>query len=153
MIAEMIHLKIIGLQKDSKDLIEHIRDLGVFHVEIEEAVEYRQIADEPMVEKMKFLRAGILGLLEDLGWNDWNSLPQDLVESLGNAVHLDDMAALDEIEKSLVEFKGRLSEMAHEIRALEESIFALKQVHYIANHFYNFFTEEKKGGKQYPFGW
>ena len=54
MIAEMIHLKIIGLQRDSKDLIEHIRDLGVFHVEIEEAVEYRQIADEPMVEKMKF---------------------------------------------------------------------------------------------------
>lgn len=151
MIAEMIHLKIIGLQKDSKDLIEHIRDLGVFHVEIEEAVEYRQIADEPMVEKMKFLRAGILGLLEDLSWNDWSSLPQDLVESLGNAVHLDDMAALDEIEKSLVEFKGRLSEMAHEIKALEESIFALKQVHYIANHFYNFFTEEKKRGKAISF--
>ena len=57
------------------------------------------------------------------------------------------MAVLEEIEKSLMEFKERLSKMTDEVRALEESTVALKQVHYIATHFHSFFSEEKKNEK------
>ena len=35
MITDMVNLKIIGLKSDGKDLSEHIRDLGVLHIEEE----------------------------------------------------------------------------------------------------------------------
>ncbi len=145
MITDMVNLKIIGLKSDGKDLLEHIRDLGVLH--IEEEKEYYQVTEEPLIEKMRFLRAGVLGLLEDLGWKDLDNPDWGLVESLREIVPLNDIAVLEEIEKSLMEFKERLSEMTDEVRALEESTVALKQVHYIATHFHSFFSEEKKNEK------
>ena len=49
MITDMVNLKIIGLKSDGKDLLEHIRDLGVLHIEEERSIPgYRGTVDRKM---------------------------------------------------------------------------------------------------------
>lgn len=146
MIAEMVHFRILGLKSDIKELIEHIRDLGVFHITEEDNGPPSVATKGPVIEKMRFLRASLLGLLEDLGWKDWDNLDWDSVGYLREVVPLDDIGPLDEIEKSLVEFKERLNEIKDEIKSLEESVVALKQVYRLTSYFQPFFVTEKNKG-------
>jgi len=108
LIAEMVNLRMLGLKSDIKELIEHIRDLGILHI-VEENNDYPPGAVKgPVIEKMRFLRAGLLGLLEDLNWKDWDNLDWESIEYLRKVVPIDDIASLEDIENSLVKFKKGL---------------------------------------------
>jgi len=146
LIAEMVNLRMLGLKSDIKELIEHIRDLGILHI-VEENNDYPPGAMKgPVIEKMRFLRAGLLGLLEDLNWKDWDNLDWESIEYLRKVVPIDDIASLEDIENSLVKFKKRLEEIKDEIKALEESAIVLKQVHHLAVYFHPFVTSERSKG-------
>lgn len=71
MIRDMLFFGLWGLVGDRPRIIGKLHDLGVVHLH-----------EEPMgfvspetAAKMKILRGKTLGLLENLGWSEWGSIP------------------------------------------------------------------------------
>ena len=106
MIRDMLFFGLWGLVGDRPRVVEKLHDLGVLHLH-EESPEY--VSAESAAE-LKILRGKALGLLESLGWSEWESIPGEILEEKKSVLSSSDAAIIEGIEESLDSFSARLSE-------------------------------------------
>ena len=141
MIRSMVRLSAWGIRSRSQEIIGAFYDLGVLHPDLGELPEERAPA---RLNEIRILRGRILGLIEALGWNEWECLREkdlagtrDLFSSLG------DEDIIPEIDRSLDTFSLRLASLTEEKTRNDDELSKLAKAMDVLSHFAPFLRKDR----------
>ncbi len=149
MIRDMVFLNLWGLVNDRPEIIESLHDLGVLHLHDEPA----EALNTESAAELKILRGKALGLLETLGWDDWNTIPKKNMEEKRRILSSPDPTIIDGIRESLDAFSMRLTEQVSLRSELEGRIGSLRSALRTLNHFQTFINENTSRGLVITLWW
>ncbi|HON33473.1 MAG TPA: ATPase [Synergistales bacterium] len=149
MIRDMLFFGLWGLVGDRPRIIGKLHDLGVVHLH-----------EEPMgfvspetAAKMKILRGKTLGLLENLGWSEWGSIPREVLEEERALLSSSDETMIEAVEESLDSFSARLSGKARMKADLEIKLNSIKGALRTISHFETFIRDNARSGLEVSLWW
>jgi len=149
LIRDMLFFGLWGLVGDRPRVVEKLHDLGVLHLH-EESPEY--VSAESAAE-LKILRGKALGLLESLGWSEWDSIPGEILEEKKSVLSSCDAAIIEGIEESLDSFSARLSEKRSMKTDLEMRLNSIRSALRNISHFDTFLQEKARSGLEVSAWW
>lgn len=142
-------MNLLGLVSDRPRIVEILHDLGVLHLH----EEFAEAVSPETATELKILRGKALGLLETLGWKDWNSVShKDLDEKRGVLYPVDD-SVLEGLEESLDSFSTRLNEQRAKKSELEGRMNSIKAALRTLSHFETFLRENLLRGIDVSLWW
>ena len=149
MIREMKRLAIWGLINERAEIVDSLHELGVLHVETHHV---NDLSNE-QINSLRLLRSKLLGMLEALEWNKWDSLTGEMIEKARKSFTLPTEDLIREIGKSLDKFQKRISRIREENMLLKELNLKIHQVHEVIHHFRPFLDEEEAKGMATSLWW
>lgn len=147
MIRRMVRLSLWGVESRRKEIIRGLFDLGVLHIDST----ISSLGNNPSrLRTLQLLRGKVLGLLESLSWDEWDTLSESDVreaERLYSTLSPEEMTP--EIEKSLDEFGVRLVALQGERTRCEDDCIKLKKTKDTLDRFSSFFQKEETRNEPY----
>ncbi len=143
MIVEMVRVAVWGIGSEKDAIVEELHELGMLHLDIPNTP---PLASEEL-KGLRLLGATILGMVEALGWKEWDKISDEALLGTRGKIRFESPEVVDEIAKSLEEFKRRLHLLIEERSSLMEMLRSLRMTHQVAYHFQTFLEEEMSKGK------
>ena len=145
----MVFLKLWGLVNERSMIVESLHDLGVLHLQDEPG----EALSPESAGELKILRGKALGLLEALGWDEWNTIPKKNLEEKRAILSEPDETIIEGIRESLDAFSMRLTEQVALKSELEGRISSVRSALRTLYHFQNFITEYSTKGMDVTLWW
>lgn len=150
MIRPMVRFALWGVASRKNELVRTLHEMEVFHLVASPRVTSLPDGD---LHKTRVLGATLLGMLEVLSWDEWNTLDDVQLERARAGLDKLTPDLANEVERSIESFRTRLSNLLQEKEALEESHRALRKSHQITSHFSGFLKEERASGNEVSLWW
>ncbi|HPJ25911.1 MAG TPA: V-type ATPase 116kDa subunit family protein, partial [Synergistaceae bacterium] len=150
MIQKMVRFFIWGVASKKREVIDLLHTMGILHVD-EEDRDYGETLSS--LQRLKLLSATIQGMVEALGWQDWNAVSEERLSWGQQWISPFDGKVLEDVEESLEAFRERLQGLVQEKKSLQETLRMLRSSHHDVVHFSSFFEEEQKRGNRVSLWW
>ncbi len=137
MIRDMVAMNLLGLVSDRPRIIEMLHDMGVLHLH----EEFAETVPPEKANLLKILRGKALGLIEALGWVEWNCVSDKDLEGKREVLYPVDSSVLEGIGDSLDSFSARLNEQWIQKAELEGRFNSIRTALRTLNHFETFLKE------------
>lgn len=138
MIRDMVRLSLWGVQSKKKEIVRELFALGVLHLDQDTP---STAEDDGTFNSLKLLRGKVLGLIEALGWDGWNSLrEEDLGASETSLLDLSSAETVHEIDRSLEAFTSRLASLLAEAKEKDDLLDRLNRSEEVLRKFTPFFS-------------
>ena len=137
MIRSMMRLSVWGVRSRRQEIISELFNLGVLH--LDEGVGALR-GDDGTLNGLRLLRGRVLGLVEALGWDRWDTLKDsDVDKAVQLFSDLPPGEFVPEISKSLDKFSTRLSNLQEGLARDEDTLSKLKKSLDLLSRFSAFF--------------
>jgi V/A-type H+-transporting ATPase subunit I len=150
MIRSMMRLAVWGTASSKKAIIETLHDLGALHLDQPASVPSHFTAE---ADELRMLRGKLLGMLEILGWDEWEALSEEAISKTRTTLTLPLDEIVGEIDRNLDQFRERLSGFAKRKESLRDVLERIRNAHDTVRYFLPFIKEAEKEGKGLSFWW
>lgn len=150
MIRPMVRLAIWGVASRKAELVQTLHEIKVFHLG---TFPHGTGLPNKELHKIRVVGATLLGMLEALSWDDWETLSDAHLERARESLKQLTPDLAHEVERSIESFKIRLGNLLQEKDALLESYRALRKSHHLTSHFSGFLKEERAAGNEVSLWW
>ena len=146
MIRSMMRLSVWGVRSRRQEIISELFSLGVLHLDEGEGA-FR--GDDGTLNGLRLLRGRVLGLVEALGWDRWDTLKDsDVDKAVQLFSDLPPGEFVPEISKSLDKFSSRLSDLQEGLARDEDTLSKLKKSLDLLSRFSAFFQRWEDHSKE-----
>ncbi|NLB83601.1 MAG: hypothetical protein GX791_05085, partial [Synergistaceae bacterium] len=137
MIRSMMRLSVWGVRSRRQEIISELFSLGVLHLD---EMEGGFRGDDGTLNELRLLRGRVLGLVEALGWDQWDGLKDsDVDQAVQLFSDLPPEEFVPEISKSLEKFSTRLTNLQEGLARDEDTAAKLKKSLDLLSRFSAFF--------------
>lgn len=137
MIRSMMRLSVWGVRSRRQEIISELFSLGVLHLDEGEGA---LRGDDGVLNGLRLLRGRVLGLVEALGWDRWETLKDsDVDQAVQLFSDLPPGEFVPEISKSLDKFSSRLSDLQEGLARDEDTLSKLRKSLDLLSRFSAFF--------------
>ncbi len=137
MIRSMMRLSVWGVRSRRQEIIAELFSLGVLHLDEGEGA---LRGDDRVLNALRLLRGRVLGLIEALGWDQWDLLKDsDVDQAVRLFSDLPPGEFVPEISKSLDKFSTRLTDLQEGLARDEDAAVKMKKSMDLLSRFSGFF--------------